>query len=153
MKARYKTGNAMRASDQKGAAAVEFAIVIGILLLIVSGIVEFGRVLWYYDALTKATRDGARYLSTSTLPLDTATAKDIVVNAASAANVDDSVSGEVVDGNVSISCTPNCDTPEYVTVAIGNPETDYNVTLGGWLPFAGKATITLQPHTTMRYMQ
>lgn len=139
----------------RGAAAVEFAIVIGILLLIVSGIVEFGRVFWYYNALTKATRDGARYLSTSTLPLNTSTAKDIVVNAASAANMDDSVSGKVVNGNVSISCIPaDCSAPlEYVTVAIGNPATSYNVTLGGWLPFAGKATITLQPYTTMRYMQ
>ena len=138
---------------QGGAAIVEFAIVLGILVLIVAGIIEFGRVFWYYDALTKATRDGARYLSTSTLPLDTTVTKNIVVNAADAANVGDSVSGKVVDGNVSISCTPDCNAPEYVTVAIGNPATSYSVALGEWLPFAGSATITLQPYTTMRYMQ
>ncbi|MDI1244349.1 MAG: pilus assembly protein, partial [Rhodoferax sp.] len=47
---------------QTGAVAVEFAFVIVVLLLIMAGLVEFGRTFWYADALTKATRDGARLL-------------------------------------------------------------------------------------------
>lgn len=46
-----------------GNAAVEMAFVIVFLLLIVAGIVEFGRTFWYYNALSKATRDGARLMS------------------------------------------------------------------------------------------
>jgi len=43
----------------RGAAVVEFAIVLTLMLLITAGIFEFGRAFEYYDALAKATRDGA----------------------------------------------------------------------------------------------
>lgn len=126
---------------QKGAAAVEFAIVISLLVLITGGVLEFGRVIWYLDALTKATRDGARYLSTSTLPLDTSTAQSLVVNAATNAGLPGSVT-------VTFSCTPLCTAPAYVTVA-----TSYNVAFGSWFAIPVPAgTWTLQPQTTMRYM-
>lgn len=128
---------------QRGAAAVEFAIVIALLVLITGGIFEFGRVIWYSDALTKATRDGARYLSTSTLPLDTSTAQTLVVNAATNAGLPG-----FVGSNVTISCTPLCTAPAYVTVA-----TRYNVAFGSWFAIPLPAgTWALQPRTTMRYM-
>lgn len=157
MKARYKTGNAMRASDQKGAAAVEFAIVISLLVLITGGIIEFGRVLWYYDALTKATRDGARFLSTvpkNTILSNITAAQNLVVNAANAANVSPVLTSS---GNVSVTCqnafyvTADCDTApaEYVTVAI----TNYSVAFGSWFPIPlPSGDWFLSPHTTMRYM-
>jgi Flp pilus assembly protein TadG len=47
--------------SQKGVAAVEFAILLPLLLLIVFGITEFGRALYNYNTLVKATRDAARY--------------------------------------------------------------------------------------------
>lgn len=47
--------------QQKGVAAVEFAILLPLLLLIVFGITEFGRALYAYNTLVKATRDAARY--------------------------------------------------------------------------------------------
>lgn len=47
--------------QQRGVAAVEFAILLPILLLIVFGITEFGRALYAYNTLVKATRDAARY--------------------------------------------------------------------------------------------
>jgi hypothetical protein len=40
---------------------VEFALVFPILLLIVYGIIEFGRMLFIYTAVTSASREGARY--------------------------------------------------------------------------------------------
>lgn len=132
---------------QKGAAAVEFAIVISLLVLITGGIIEFGRVLWYYDALTKATRDGARYLSTSApLPLDisnTSKVKGLVVNAVTQAGLPG-----FGTGSVDISCNPNCTAPDYVTVA-----TDYSVAFGSWFPIPlPSGPLALTPHTTMRYM-
>lgn len=132
---------------------------IGILLLIVAGIVEFGRAFWYYDALTKATRDGARSMTIS--PKATinsvaiAAAQTLVVNAANAANVSPALN----PGNVSVSCldesfvTVACvdgTAPANVRVAI----TGYSVTIGGWigsiLPSGGD--VAFAPHTTMRYM-
>ena len=137
---------------QKGAAAVEFAIVISLLVLITGGIIEFGRVLWYYDALTKATRDGVRFMST--VPNDTilsniTAAQNLVVNAANAANV----SPVLTLGNVSVTCQQaacqNGVAPEYVKVAI----TEYSVTFGSWFPIPlPSGPLALTPYTTMRYM-
>ena len=49
---------------QWGVAAVEFAILLPVLLLIVFGITEFGRALYNYNTLVKAARDAARYYAT-----------------------------------------------------------------------------------------
>lgn len=48
---------------QRGVAAVEFAILIIPMLLMVFGISEFGRAMYQYNTLVKATRDATRYLS------------------------------------------------------------------------------------------
>lgn len=47
-------------SDQRGTAVVELALVISILLIIVFGIVEFGRLFSRYQVFQGAARDGAR---------------------------------------------------------------------------------------------
>jgi Flp pilus assembly protein TadG len=47
----------------QGAAAVEFAILLVPLLLLVCGVTEFGRAIYQYEVLTKTTRDAARFLS------------------------------------------------------------------------------------------
>ena len=66
----------------RGAALVEFAIVLVPLIVLVMGVAEFGHAIWQYEALTKSTRDAARYLSTY-LPTDptypTAAAQCLVV--------------------------------------------------------------------------
>lgn len=51
-----------KTTRQKGVAAIEFAILLPLLLLIVFGITEFGRALYQYNTLVKATRDAARYV-------------------------------------------------------------------------------------------
>ncbi|HEY0843238.1 TadE/TadG family type IV pilus assembly protein [Methylotenera sp.] len=142
-------------AKQQGAAAIEFALLLVLLLMFVAGIVEFGRAFWYYDALTKATRDGARYLSntrvSALVALDTATqdqAKQMVVNAATQAQVP-----SFTTADVTVTCEPNCDTPVYVIVAINA----YPITIGGWIPIflpVGSTTwaTTLSPSTAMRYM-
>jgi Flp pilus assembly pilin Flp len=45
---------------QRGAAAVEFAIVASLFFLILLGIIEMGRLLWTWNAAAEATRLGAR---------------------------------------------------------------------------------------------
>jgi Flp pilus assembly protein TadG len=50
--------------NQKGVAAVEFAIVLILLVPLVFGITEFGRAIYQYNTLTKIVRNGARYLTT-----------------------------------------------------------------------------------------
>src|SRR5215831_1868137 len=49
--------------SQRGLAAVEFAIALPVLLLLMMATAELGRMLSQYDTVTKAVRDGARYLA------------------------------------------------------------------------------------------
>lgn len=157
----------IKRSSQAGAAAVELAVVMVALLLIVAGTIGFGRTFWYADALTKATRDGARLLSTwevADISAGVDAARTQVIAVAAAANV----SPALVDANVEVECdnSPPSDptfsfgtcspgtTPANVRVSI----TGFNVTLGEWFPFIGTGgvlnygSIGLSPHTTMRYM-
>jgi len=46
--------------SQRGTTAVEFAIVIGVFLLIVFGIIEFGVQIYNHHIITNAGREGAR---------------------------------------------------------------------------------------------
>lgn len=145
-------------SPESGVAAVEFAILLIPLLLIVAGIIEFGRAFWYYDALVKSTRDGARFLSNTRVSQDVALdsikqaqAIAMVKNAADAANIPDPTTLLDVTVSCNISCSANA--PTYVTVSVAYP-----MTIGGWIPIitpAGEArwTGTLSTHTTMRYMR
>jgi hypothetical protein len=164
-----------------GAAVVEFALLLILLLIVVAGIIEFGRTFWYYDALTKATRDGARFMSSvsvdqigssaneltlppltpsgkcSTDPDSTYnyTAKNIVYCAAVAANVPGIDEGNV-DGLVDVLCDGGAcldeTIPQYIEVSINA----YPVTIGSWIPFVGLVgapwNATLSPSTIMRYM-
>ncbi len=47
----------------RGAVAVEFALVLIPLLMLALGAAEFGRAIYQYNTLVKATRDSVRYLS------------------------------------------------------------------------------------------
>jgi Flp pilus assembly protein TadG len=54
----FKPGQA-----QQGVAMVEFAIALPLLLLLLLGIAEFGRMLYQYNNLLQANRDAVRYLA------------------------------------------------------------------------------------------
>ncbi len=55
-----------RSQRQRGAIAVEFAFLLIPLLVMLTGITEFGRAMYYYNSLAKAARDAARLMSTQT---------------------------------------------------------------------------------------
>ncbi len=50
----------MRLKTEKGAAVVEFAVVLPLLIVMVAGIVEFGLLYFNKQILVTATREGAR---------------------------------------------------------------------------------------------
>ena len=50
-------------NNQRGLAAVEFAIVLPVMLFLMLATAEFGRVFYHYNTLTKAVQAGARYAS------------------------------------------------------------------------------------------
>lgn len=150
---------------QKGVAVVEFGLLIVLLLMIVGAIIEFGRVFWYYDALTKATRDGARLMSKADksiiASIEVNAARNLVVTAVNSAKV----SPNLTTGNVSVECLNTSysviacvdgTAPENVRVTIIN----FDVVIGGLMPLfvatgglADYDAVALAPHTTMRYLR
>lgn len=61
--------SACKKAALRGAVAVEFALVLIPLLVLMMGVVEYGRALFQYNTLAKAVRDSARFL-TSQNPAD-----------------------------------------------------------------------------------
>ena len=49
--------------SEKGQAAVEFALVLPILLILIFGIIDFGRILYTKNALTSLSQEAARHAS------------------------------------------------------------------------------------------
>ena len=145
---------------QKGAVAVEFALVLVLMVMFVAGAVEFGRAFWYLDTLTKATRDGARSLSNETLSnTNIVTAQQNVASAVSAAGINETVTVSVNCLNASFSgmnCPVNAGdaNPEYIKVSISG----FTAVIGSWIPIlqtsGGAISFSLfLPQTTMRYMK
>jgi Flp pilus assembly protein TadG len=67
---RAESAQGRREQSDRGTTAVEFAIVVPLLLLILLGIIDFGRLLFVQVSLNAASREGARasslYAPTST---------------------------------------------------------------------------------------
>lgn len=160
MKHPSQTHHYRQSKRQRGAAIIEFALVLTLLITLMAGIFEFGRAFWYYDALTKATRDGARLMSVA---LNTAVAEGVtnattqVVSVVTDAGVPD-----FTDANVAVTCLD----ATFVTTACTNTNpliwgvrvqiVGYTMTIGQFIPFLigvnSNYTATLSPSTTMRYM-
>lgn len=51
--------------DRRGAAAVEFAAVLGPLLILIFGVFEYGRLMWTREALQETATAGARCMGMS----------------------------------------------------------------------------------------
>jgi Flp pilus assembly protein TadG len=99
---------------ERGAAAVEFALILPILLLLVLGLVEFSRVFNVQISLSNAAREGARHMAInhdSADPLDdpSADAKKAAILAAP------SVNPSVAEGDITLN---NCTTDPAVTMTI-----------------------------------
>ncbi len=83
-----------RLRDERGASAVEFALVVPLLIMLVIGIAEFGRAFQVQGTLSAAAREGVR---TMALQNDPAAARTAVQNAAA------SLSPAVTGGQISIT--------------------------------------------------
>ena len=134
--ARKKIGRSDRRGDRQGVAAVEFAMVLPVFMLLVFGIVEVGRMLMVQQTLVNASREGARraVLENST--------SDSVIETVSACL--DGVIDVPVD-SISVSPDPAAvRNNQQITVRVAVPFSDVS-----WLPpFIYKGD--LQASTTMR---
>lgn len=148
---------------EDGSSMIELAIVLPVLLLLFVGAAEMGRMYYTYTTLAKATKVGARYLSTSKLvsaadkTAATTAAQNLVICGIAASCTGQTL---IVPGlaaaNVSVTLPVATDPVKYVRVQIQN----YPFTTGAF-NLAARTGVTnatiynstaLTPGTTMRYM-
>ncbi len=55
-----KTQQKIKSERERGSIAVEFALIFPIILTLLFGMIDFGRLLFSYEVLTNAAREGAR---------------------------------------------------------------------------------------------
>lgn len=94
-----------RHAPERGAVAVEFALILPALLLLLFGIIDFGRLMYVKNALVYASSDGARAaaLHSDTGGGEQATVVAVASAAAQSMNIK-SMSGQGTD--VSVPTTP-----------------------------------------------
>jgi Flp pilus assembly protein TadG len=112
-----------RRGDERGAAAVEFALVVPILLTLVFGIVDFGLMIRANTVLANAAREGARNGSISH--------SEAVIRQ----TVEDSLSG--IDSD-DVDVTVACKTPP--------PEAACTGSFDSAVESGGKVVVTLEYH-------
>ncbi len=118
---------------QRGAAAVEFAVVAPIFVLLLFGMIEYGRMVMVQQMLTNATREGARRA---------------VVDGTTVDSVKTTVKDYLTSGNITVNDNEITVNPDPTTAASGDPVT-VSMTLPfsrvSWLPspmFLGSANMT-----------
>ena len=147
-----------------GNSMIECAIVLPVLLLLFVGAAEVGRMFYTYTTLAKATKVGARYISTSRLATGTSTDRTNITTQAQnlvvCGFIDCTNQTAIVPGlttsNVSVTLPTVGASPTFVRVRI----TGYSFTTGAFNLAARlgvtNATIynatSLTPGTTMRYI-
>ena len=106
---------------EEGAAAVEFALIVGLLMMLVFGMMEYGLAFWQIQSLRAATREGARVAAVGG---DTSQVQAAVVNASTGAL-------PAGFGGITISpaggCPSDGDIDQAVTVTIDNGALPANV--------------------------
>lgn len=153
-----------RPDKQGGTAAIEFLIAVPLLLLLLIGVSEFGRILYQYNTLTKSVRDGARFLaanatvgSTGTIVIDSTditNTENLVVYGNTAGTGSSKLPG-LSASQVTVSCLGGgtaCPGVEHIVVVARYP---YQSIMGATLAMFGYGTdlslgFTLTSSMTMR---
>jgi Flp pilus assembly protein TadG len=98
------------ARTERGASAVEFAIVLPVLFLVIAGIVDFGRYFFTQIQVTNAAREGAR--AAVVLPNPDSTAMAAITTRALAG------AAGVPGASASVVATCPAPSPSYATVRV-----------------------------------
>lgn len=124
--------------QRTGASAVEMAIVLPVFLMVVFGIIEFGRAMMVAQLVTNAAREGARLaiIDGSTNPVVETSIKEFLRKSCNAAPA---------DVQVDINVTPDPSNPDpanqlnasttgdIVTVSVSVPFNKVSLIRGTWL--------------------
>lgn len=130
----------MKRFNERGAAAVEFALLLPVLMLILFGIIEFGMIMYSREVITNASREGARAgIVQSTAKPTVGEIQTIVTNYLTGTGVDpNSVTTNVAGAGLTA--------PNTLTVSVTYP---YNFFVPAILGLGN--TISLTGQTVMRH--
>ena len=120
----------MSRASERGAVAVEFALLAPVLVMILFGIMEFGRAYNVQTTLTNAAREGVRSMAINN---NQATARAAAKNAAT------QLSPALTDGNITFSAA-NCAVGAQMTVTI-NYSLSTMTGIAGPFGMTGKGTM------------
>jgi Flp pilus assembly protein TadG len=119
--------------SDRGAAAVEFALILPLLILLLMGIVQFGRVLNTQITLTGAAREGVRVMA---IQDDAVAARAATIQAAPSLNP------PLAPGEIAVSGCSSGPYPSYTVTATR--------TVSYSIPLWGQLTIPLNGEGVMR---
>jgi len=89
-----------RIASQRSQALIEFALVSPVLLLLMFGVIDLGRAVFYYDTINHAAREGARVAvrASNQLPTNVDVINEVIVQMAGASVSDPCPQGPVTNG-------------------------------------------------------
>ena len=118
-----------RASEERGVAVVEFALIMPVLILLVAGVIQFGIMYSQYQVLQGAAREGARCASVQATDFANCDVQTEIENGAlgyelSETPSQDRVCSDTTRGeNVTVSWDQALDTGVLGTLVPGVPDT------------------------------
>lgn len=119
------TRSSRRNSTRRGAAAIEMAITLPIFILIVLGIVEFGRALMVNQILVNAAREGARH---AVVPgASDSQVNGIVDNYMSAAGISGYSKAIKINGSEASLSTASPDDTISVSVSVAHSQVSWGI--------------------------
>lgn len=146
---------------QLGLAAIEFALVLPVLLILAFATIDFGRLLFQYDALTKSTRDATKYVARAVKPAANASQPELdaynkiageAKNLALCGTIAECGSSTLVSGltasNITIDYPKRVGNIAYVQVLVSNYSTNYITNVLGV-----SKTFVIPISVTMRQVQ
>ncbi|HEV8431344.1 MAG TPA: TadE family protein [Pyrinomonadaceae bacterium] len=139
--------------DESGVSLVEVTIVIPIFLMLFAATAEFGRYFYEYTTLAKATRGGARYLSSAVIGTGEGAAANIVVYGNSGGTGTPILTG-LSTSQVKITYQGgSAAIPETVTVEIVGYTHEPIFNLAALTKSVGlNLNVDVKPSVTMRYL-
>lgn len=132
--------------DESGQALVEFAFVLPLLLVVLFGIVEFGRAINYWLDTTHLANQAARFAAVNKNPGGSGSFADYIAAQGTTRELREGGT-DSVSGRLSVQlCFPSG------TSKVGDPVRAIVKTEYSWLPFLGleKLSSTLKGSATMR---
>jgi Flp pilus assembly protein TadG len=94
---------------ERGDPIIEFIFIVPLTLVLVFGVIEVGRILWFQHFITKGARDGTRYLTRVPLAGGTAACETVTGDAVTyATNLarSDAYWGTIAPANITVTLCP-----------------------------------------------